>query len=192
MSSQRANLPPDGRTTPPSMAGNLIARDAHYTRNAYFEHLVLFLALFFAPSGMYLLWRFPRTLCAHARTQTPTGLTHGTRVCTPDWETMFFYTSHASLDALLVTAFAASNVLLGVLGFKAAHYALRIGRVDTAHTLWVSAYAIMFGILGLGYRRFLYPGCAATAARISWASLTVSDVRETGRRPSGRPARSMP
>src|SRR5215212_10227092 len=57
----------------------------------YWVATVLYCALLFAPSGVYLLWAFP------------------------DWETMQVAHNHTSLPAWLVTIFAITNVTQGML-----------------------------------------------------------------------------
>jgi len=104
-------------------------------QNKYFIYTVLFLSLVFAPSGSYLLWRFP------------------------GWETMFFLDRDLlQQHPMLPTMFAMTNVLLGVWGFRWAYSLIKSGRPLSAHTLWTSSYVCMFAILGLGYARFLYAG----------------------------------
>ena len=66
---------------------------------------------------------------------------------------MFLFKSRDEMHAILPTLFSFSNVLLGVIGFL---FAARSNH-ETAHSLWVTSYTFMFNILGLGYRRFMYP-----------------------------------
>jgi len=113
-------------------AGKALRNEASAFVNKYFVYNVLFLSVIFCPSGIYLLWRF-------------TG-----------WETMFML--DRDMNALLPTIFAATNTTQGVLGFWLAYRCIKVGSPKAAHTLWISSYAIMFAILGFGYRRFLYAG----------------------------------
>ena len=92
--------------------------------NWYFVYTVLYLSIFFAPSGAYLLWQY-------------TG-----------WETMFFY-RRSDLHGLLPTIFAATNVLLGVLGFLITGAFLANNYRKIASLLGIYSYGIMFAILGL-------------------------------------------
>jgi hypothetical protein len=96
-------------------------------------YTVLFLSLLFAPSGLYLLWRFP------------------------GWESMYLFASKDELHAALPTLFALTNVLLGVLGFLVAAWLVRRGSLRGAHLASSVAYQAMFAVLGFGYRRFMYP-----------------------------------
>lgn len=101
----------------------------------YFTVTVLYLALFFAPSGVYLLWHFP------------------------DWETMQVARDHSSLPAWLVTVFAVTNVSQGVLGYWVTQRLIRAGRRYAAFLQTFVGYFGMFFILvhgwdGRGYQRF--------------------------------------
>jgi hypothetical protein len=102
-----------------------------------FVKTLLFLSALFAPSGMYLLWRFP------------------------GWETMF--AGDRNLPAWLVALFAITNVTQGVVGFYVAYALIRRGRIYWANLQWALGYFCMFFVLvhgwdGTGYKRFLYPG----------------------------------
>lgn len=117
--------------------------------NAYFTWTVLYLALFFAPSGAYLLWGFT------------------------SWETM-----HAELGTLppwLVTGFAATNVSQGVLGFAVAYWLIQKGQVYRAYLHFAAGYFCMFFILvhgwdGRGYQRFFSPTRAAFQDGWTWST----------------------
>ncbi len=103
----------------------------------HFVKTLFYLAVLFAPSGVYLLWRFP------------------------GWETMF--AGDRNLPAWLVALFAATNVTQGALGFYVAWALIRRGRLHLANLQWTLGYFFMFFILvhgwdGTGYRRFLYAG----------------------------------
>jgi len=104
--------------------------------NRYFVYTLLYLSLLFAPSGAYLLWQH-------------TG-----------WETMWVF-SDRKMHGILPLLFAFTNVAQGILGFYLVRKCIEKRYYLLATFLWTSAYAIMFGILGFGYKRFLYPGDAA-------------------------------
>ena len=106
------------------------------TVNSYFVYTICFLSILFAPSGVYLLWEFP------------------------GWESMFVL-NRDMITGSLIAAFASTNVLFGAVGFIVAAFFIRRGSPLVAHSLWISAYVIMFGILGFGYKRFTYAGNAA-------------------------------
>jgi hypothetical protein len=100
--------------------------------NKYFIYNLLVLSCIFAPSGVYLLWGFP------------------------GWETMFVF--DRNLHAIFPCLFAFTNVFNGVAGFLATYYAIKSKRDWMMMALVSWPYVCMFGILGLGYARFLYPG----------------------------------
>ncbi len=106
-------------------------------QSKYFTNLILYLSILFAPSGIYLLWKF----------------TH--------WETMHVFPDPASLPAWLVVIFAVTNITQGILGFWIAYRFIRKGRFYAAHLQWWLGYFCMFFILvhgwdGTGWQRFLY------------------------------------
>jgi hypothetical protein len=97
---------------------------------------LLFLALVFAPSGLYLLWAFP------------------------SWETM--HAGTRDMPAWLVCLFGVTNVTQGLLGYLVAQRLMRAGRTYLAYLQHVWAYLAMFLVLvhgwdGKGYQRFLSP-----------------------------------
>jgi hypothetical protein len=99
----------------------------------YFLKTVLFLALLFAPSGLYLVWAFP------------------------SWETM--HVGDKDMPAWLVTLFAITNVTQGILGYWVAYRLIIKDRFYAAYLTIVAAYFAMFFILvhgwdGTGYQRF--------------------------------------
>jgi hypothetical protein len=107
-----------------------------------FTATVLFLACVFAPSGLWLVWRF-------------TG-----------WETMHAATGPGDLPGWLVATFALTNVTQGVLGYAVAR---RLWRSGNRYLSWLQmplGYLAMFSVLaygwdGTGYRRFFAPTDAA-------------------------------
>ena len=110
--------------------------EAQPLTTASFREALLFLAVLFAPSGICLLWAFP------------------------SWETM--HVGDRNMPAWLVTAFAATNVTQGILGFWAASRFIARGKAYGAYLQWLAAYFCMFFVLvhgwdGSGYRRFFSP-----------------------------------
>ncbi|MDT5013787.1 MAG: hypothetical protein QOH57_5404, partial [Mycobacterium sp.] len=96
---------------------------------------LLYCAVLFAASGIYLLWAFP------------------------DWETMQVATDHRSIPAWLVTLFAITNVTQGLLGYWVAERLILAGRRYAAFLQAGLGYFGMFFILvhgwdGRGYQRF--------------------------------------
>lgn len=116
-----------------------IAREPRALENPYFLATLLWIALFFAPSGIYLLWGFP------------------------GWETMFLARTHADIPAWLATLFAATNISQGVLGYWVTSSLIRAGRPRAAalQTVWshlAVAFILVVGWDGSGWRRFTYAG----------------------------------
>lgn len=100
---------------------------------SYFITTVLYLALLFAPSGLYLLWQFT------------------------SWETM--HVLDRNMSPLLVILFAITNVTQGMLGFWAVYALARSGKKYLAYLQFFAGYFFMFFILvhgwdGTGYQRF--------------------------------------
>lgn len=104
--------------------------------NRYFVFSLFYAAVLFAPSGIYLLWRFT------------------------SWETMHVW--GRGISPLLVVAFAITNVTQSILGFWMAWRCVRAGNAYRAYLHFVIAYFFMFFILvhgwdGTGYQRFFSP-----------------------------------
>jgi len=117
------------------LAHRQLKKEKHPFVNYWFMYAVLFLSVVFAPSGAYLLAGFP------------------------GWETMFFLQKYINPNyPLLPCLFSCTNTLMGVIGFYWAYSLIHKGQAVEAHSLWTTSYIIMMGILGFGYRRFLYPG----------------------------------
>jgi hypothetical protein len=117
--------------------------------NRYFIAALVYAACFFAPSGVYLLWQFP------------------------SWETMHVW--DRSLSALLVTAFAITNVTQSVLAFWLCSRCIRAGNSFRAYLHFVIAYFCMFFILvhgwdGRGYQRFF---SVTRADFLAWSTSNV-------------------
>jgi hypothetical protein len=125
----------------------------------YLMRTLLFLALVFAPSGLYLVWAFP------------------------SWETM--HVGDRDMPAWLIATFAVTNVTQGLLGFWVVERLLGAGRTYLAYLQIVLAYVGMFFILvhgwdGKGYERFF----SATHADFvnwngDWTPWLTSDVALT-------------
>lgn len=99
----------------------------------FFTKTVLFLAIIFAPSGLYLVWNFP------------------------SWETM--HVGDKNMPAWLVTLFAITNITQGILGFWVAYKLIAAKKPYAAYLTILAAYFAMFFILvhgwdGTGYQRF--------------------------------------
>jgi hypothetical protein len=105
-------------------------------RDPYLMKTLLFLALVFAPSGVYLVWEFA------------------------SWETM--HVGDRGMPAWLITTFAITNVTQGLLGFWVVERLLVAGRSYLAYLQILVGYLGMFFILvhgwdGKGYQRFFSP-----------------------------------
>jgi hypothetical protein len=105
-------------------------------QSRHFVVMLLFMALLFAPSGIYLLSAFP------------------------SWETMHVARTFGDLPAWLVTLFAVTNVTQGVLGYWVTRWCV-LRRHTTAAVAQVSlSYFGFFFVLvngwdGTGYHRLL-------------------------------------
>jgi hypothetical protein len=125
----------------------------------YLVRTLLFLALVFVPSGVYLVWAFP------------------------GWETM--HVGDRDMPAWLVTLFAATNVTQGLLGFFVTEWLIARGRTYLAYLQIVAGYLGMFFLLvhgwdGTGYQRFFSPTGADFAAWDGdWTAFLTSDVALT-------------
>lgn len=136
-------------TTPPSLL-----------ENRFFTVTVIYLAVFFAPSGLGLLWAFP------------------------SWETM--HAGDRNLPTWIAMLFAVTNITQGMLGFWVTRKLLRAGKAYLASLQMVSGYFCMFFVLvhgwdGKGYQRFF---SATKESFLGWkvthvASFLVSDVALT-------------
>ena len=105
-----------------------------------FLRALLFLALVFAPSGLYLLWEFT------------------------SWETM--HALNRDMPAWLVALFGLTNVSQGLLGYFVTRRLLRTGQWKWAKVQPVIGYFLMFFVLvygwdGTGYQRFFSPSVAS-------------------------------
>lgn len=121
---------------------------------------VLFLGCVFAPSGAWLLWRFP------------------------SWETMHAATGPADLPGWLVAGFALTNVSQGFFGYVVAQSLWRRGHRYLAWLQMPLGYLAMFFILaygwdGTGYRRFFSAGSDWRAGPLDVRGFLTSDVALT-------------
>ncbi|MBU0993350.1 MAG: hypothetical protein KJ737_12725 [Proteobacteria bacterium] len=117
-----------------------------------FIYTLLWLSIFFVPSGATLLWGFPA------------------------WETMQVGT-YDTIPAWLVALFSGTNVTQGILGYWIAYRFIRNGKTYAANLMWVIGYFLMFFILihgwdGTGYQRFFYCGTSWSGDFTSWVKGT--------------------
>jgi hypothetical protein len=117
-------------------ARNRIISKPNPFENAYFIKSLLYLALLFAPSGIYLLWAFP------------------------SWETMHVFADKAAIPAWLVVIFAITNVTQGILGYWVTYKLTTLKKHYAAFLQPFIGYFLMFFILvngwdNKGYQRFL-------------------------------------
>lgn len=100
---------------------------------------LLWISLFFAPSGIYLLWNFPW------------------------WETMFLARTHTDIPAWLVVIFSVTNITQGILGYYVTARLIALGKSGAAklQTIWshgAMLFILIVGWDGTGFKRFLYAG----------------------------------
>lgn len=105
--------------------------------NRWYVFLLIFLSVFFAPSGLYLLWEHTQ------------------------WETMQVATTMKDIPAWLVTLFAVTNVTQGILGYWTTLKLVKKGNYYGAHVNWMVAWILFWFVLVCGwdctgYQRFLY------------------------------------
>jgi hypothetical protein len=120
-----------------AIAGDRLVAAEKPLETKYFTAALIFLSLFWAPTGLLLLLRHP------------------------SWETMQVAQDLSSLSEWLILGFGVTNITQGILGFLAGRFLLMRGAVFAAHLNWIAGYLGMFFILlygwdGLGYDRFLY------------------------------------
>ncbi len=105
--------------------------------NKWFVYILIFLSVFFAPSGLYLLWEHTQ------------------------WETMQVATTMKDIPAWLVVIFAVTNVTQGILGYWISFKLIKKKNYYGAHLNWMVAWIIFWFILVCGwdctgYQRFTY------------------------------------
>ncbi|MHA1293060.1 MAG: hypothetical protein ACTSQJ_10360 [Promethearchaeota archaeon] len=103
----------------------------------YFMICVFYLAVFFAPSGAYLLWAFPH------------------------WESMQVFRSHSDVAPILAVFFSITNVTQGILGYYICYQFIKKGNFYASYLQVLLGYFCMFFILfhgwdGTGWQRFTY------------------------------------
>ena len=122
----------------------------------YLMRTLLFLALVFVPSGLWLVWGFP------------------------SWETM--HAGDKDMPVWLVTLFTLTNVTQGLLGYLVTEWLIARGRTYLAYLQVVGAYLGMFFILvhgwdGTGYQRFFSETRADFESWSGdWTAFLTSDV----------------
>ncbi len=87
---------------------------------------LLWLSVFFVPSGAVLLWGFPA------------------------WETMQVGT-YETIPAWLVALFCGTNITQGILGFWIAYKLIRAKKTYLAHLMWIVGYFLMLFVLVHGW-----------------------------------------
>ena len=105
--------------------------------NQWYVFILIFLSVFFAPSGLYLLWEHTQ------------------------WETMQVAKTFTDLPSWLVAGFAVTNVTQGILGYWVTFRLIKKGNYYGAHANWMAAWILFWFILVCGwdctgYQRFLY------------------------------------
>ena len=114
-----------------------LSKEEHPFNNSQYSRLLVYLSVFFAPSGLFLIWAFPQ------------------------WETMQVARSLDDLPPWLVTLFGITNVTQGIIGYFVGYLLCRRGRFYGAHLNWFVAWIIFWFVLvagwdTTGYQRFLY------------------------------------
>lgn len=118
-------------------AGRQLEKEKKPFNNKWYTFTLLFLSIFFVPSGMYLLWQFTQ------------------------WETMQVATTFTDLPAWLVCGFAVTNITQGILGYWVSYKFIKKKNYYAAHANWMWAWILFWFILMCGwdctgYQRFLY------------------------------------
>lgn len=118
-------------------AARQLEREKKIFDNRWYVFTLLFLSIFFAPSGLYLLWQFV------------------------SWETMQVARTFSDLPAWLVCGFAVTNITQGILGFWVTALFIRRKNFYAAHANWMWSWILFWFILVCGwdcsgYQRFLY------------------------------------
>lgn len=116
--------------------------------NKWYTFNLLFLSIFFVPSGLYLLCQFVQ------------------------WETMQAARALTDLPAWLVCGFAVTNITQGILGYWVSYKFIQRGNYYAAHANWMWAWILFWFVLVCGwdctgYQRFLYDASANNG--VPWA-----------------------
>jgi hypothetical protein len=116
----------------------------------YFTWTVFYLAIFFAPSGVWLL-----------KNHT-------------SWETMQLWNTYEEIPTLLVLIFSITNVLDGIIAYYVCYRLIKKGNYYYAGQQVILGYFIMFFILahgwdGWGYDRFFYDRAMVTG-NLAWTA----------------------
>lgn len=117
--------------------GRQLARRENPLDSQFWASTLIFLSLFWAPTGLLLLLRHP------------------------SWETMQAAQDLSDIPIWLILAFGITNITQGMLGFWVGLKLIKRGHELAAQLNWIAGYFGMFFILlygwdGLGYDRFLY------------------------------------
>ncbi len=120
----------------------------------YFLYNVLFAAVIFAPSGIWLLW----INCG--------------------WETM--YLLNKNMPAVIPCVFAATNVTQAILGYYLAQRFIKREKLNLAHYTWIFGWGMTLLILVGGWRRFLYAGTFEDWNGIDTAAVSLGAYLESG------------
>jgi hypothetical protein len=118
-------------------AGRQLEKEEKSFDNKWYVFILIFLSVFFAPSGLYLLWEHTQ------------------------WETMQVATTMKDIPAWLVTLFAVTNVTQGILGYWTTLKLVKKKNYYGAHANWMWSWILFWFILVCGwdctgYQRFLY------------------------------------
>ena len=156
-------------------AGKQLTEQKKPWESKYFVWTLLFLSLFWAPTGLLLLLQHPSWETMQAANGGNLGSAlENTRAA--------FY----SMSEWIVLAFGITNITQGILGFWVGKKLLEKGHWYPAQLNWILGYFGMFFILlygwdGLGYDRFLYDrdmvvGSLAWVPGAGVGDVTVSNV----------------
>ncbi len=114
-----------------------LADEPKVFNNRHFIRLLVYLSVLFGPSGLFLLWAFPR------------------------WETMQVAQSLADIPPWLVTIFGVTNVTQGIIGYYIGYRFARQREFYKANLNWYLAWIVFWFVLACGWdttgwQRFLY------------------------------------
>jgi len=114
-----------------------LSEESKAFNNRHFIRLLVYLSVYFGPSGLYLLWAFPR------------------------WETMQVAESLDQIPPWLVTLFGVTNVTQGIIGYLIGYLFARRKEYYKANLNWYFAWILFWFVLACGWdttgwQRFLY------------------------------------